>query len=168
MDDWKGSTVIYTAVTGGHDHQTSHAYTPGVDYIYFTDGHSSPPSKVWTVVQLHNDLGLDDRRLAKIPKVYPHYFQELRRYKYAIWIDGSMEILNRRFPKEILNYLDNGFVISPHFDGRDCAYGEATIRPPKYANEPLDEQVEHYREEGFPEHFGLYECGVNARDMQNK
>jgi len=39
---------------------------------------------------------------------------------------------------------------SPHFDGRHCAYGEATIRPPKYANEPLDEQVAFYQSEGFP------------------
>jgi hypothetical protein len=79
-----------------------------------------------------------------------------------------MEILKPDFIPEILSFLKNGFVISPHFDNRFCAYSEATIRPAKYANEPLDEQVNFYKSEGFPENFGLYECGVSARDMTNK
>jgi hypothetical protein len=38
----------------------------------------------------------------------------------------------------------------------------------KYANEPLDEQCDFYRSEGFPEQYGLYECGVSARDLTNR
>ena len=84
-----------------------------------------------------------------------------------IWIDGDMGIVSKVFVLEIMSYMKNGFVVSPHFDGRHCAYGEATIRPPKYANEPLDEQVAFYVSEGFPTEFGLYECGVSVRDLTN-
>jgi hypothetical protein len=159
--------AIITAVTGDYDHIGSHFYgeNNNIDYIYFTDGKSRPRDKVWQVRNLP-DLPLDPRRLAKFPKLHPHYFPELRDYDYVIWIDGSMQIRSFVFVDEILSFLKNGLVLSPHFDGRDCGYGEATIRPLKYRKQPLDEQTDFYYYRNFPEHFGLYEAGVQARDMK--
>jgi hypothetical protein len=168
MLDWKNNTVVCTAVTGGYDHRASSLFIDDVDYIYFTDGKS--PFQIehpWKEIILE-DSHLDNRRRSKRPKLYPHSIDILNNYKYVIWIDGDMEILKEEFIPEILSYLENGFVISPHFDNRTCAYGESTIRPAKYINEPLDEQVSFYKSEGFPENYGLYECGVSARDMKNK
>lgn len=164
--------AVYTCVTNGYDHDMSHKYdeTGDVDYFYFTDGMSFPKDDRWQPVLLEEvwvPLALDPRRRAKYPKLWPYFAKEIRDYKYTVWVDGSMSILNPTFPQEIVKYIQNGWVISPHFDGRDCAYGEATIRPEKYRNEPLDEQVEHYEKEGFPHNYGLYECGVMARDMEN-
>jgi hypothetical protein len=156
--------AVVTAITNNYDYIGSHVYDPDADYIFFTDGTVEPTDKQWEVSILP-DLTSDLRKLAKIPKIHPHSLDRLSGYKYVIWIDGSMQIKSRKFVKEILSYLDNGLVLSPHFDGRDCGYGEATIRPEKYVNEPLDAQVAHYRNEGFPEHYGLWECGVQARDM---
>lgn len=168
MEDWINNTAVCTAVTGGYDYQTSSVFLHGVDYIYFTDG-KSPFSIThpWKEIIL-GDEHLDNRRRSKRPKLNPHSIDILNNYKYLIWIDGDMQIVSPIFISQILSYLKNGFVISPHFDGRSCAYGEATIRPMKYANEPLDEQIAFYREEGFPENYGLYECGVSARDMTNE
>lgn len=161
--------VVYTAITGDYDHPVNHMQQEiDVDYLYFTDGDSRPDQDWWRVVKLPDMLRLDNRRRAKLPKVYPHFFSELTDYKYSVWIDGDMEILKPNFVQEFLSYLKNGMVISPHFDGRDCAYGEATIRPAKYQNEPIDEQIAYYKRDGFPENFGLYECGVMARDMDNQ
>jgi hypothetical protein len=171
-EDWYGNTVICTAVTGGFDNKTNQVVIPGVDYIYFTDGKSIfDIPHPWKVHHLpDSDAHLDNRRKSKRPKLNPHSIEVLNKYKYFIWIDGEIEIYNPNFVSEILSYMDNGFVVSPHPDalgnpGRYCAYGEATIRPPKYANEPLDAQCEFYRSEGFPENYGLYACGVSARDM---
>lgn len=167
VSDWYGKTVICTAVCGAYEHSISPALVDGVDYIYFTDGKSNfPIIKPWKEIVL-GDEHLDNRRRSKRPKLNPHSVPELMGYKYMVWIDGSMTITNPNFVSEIMEYMVNGYVASPHFDNRHCAYGEATIRPQKYANEPLDAQVEFYRSQGFPEQYGLYECGLSARDMSN-
>jgi hypothetical protein len=167
VEDWFGNTVIVTAVTGDYDYDydAHQKKIQGVDYVYFTDKNISarPP---WLPILL-GDEHLDNRRRSKRPKLNPHSIPLLTDYKYLIWIDGSMSVVNKNFVSEIMSYMNNGFVVSPHFDNRHCAYGEATIRPPKYAKEPLDEQVAFYLSEGFPTEYGLYECGVSARDMSN-
>ena len=166
--DWKNNTVICTAVTGDYEHRASSMQIDGVDFLFFTDGKCRfPIQKPWKEIIL-GDEHLDNRRRSKRPKLNPHSIPEILNYKYMIWIDGSMQIINPFFVNEIMSFMTNGFVVSPHFDNRDCAYGEATIRPKKYANEPLDEQVAFYRSEKFPEHYGLYECGLSARDMTNE
>jgi hypothetical protein len=167
INDWYGNTVICTAVTGGYDYVPNQKKIDGVDYIYFTDGKSPEPiANPWIPILL-GDENLDNRRRSKRPKLNPHSIPMLLNWKYMIWIDGDMGILSPDFVPEIMSHMQNGFVVSPHFDGRHCAYGEATIRPVKYANEPLDEQCNFYRSEGFPEQYGLYECGVSARDLTN-
>lgn len=165
---WYNNTVICTSVTGDYDYYSDQPVLPGVDYIFFTDGKSSfPINHPWQIHYLQ-DEHLDNRRRAKRPKLNPHSIPVLNNYRYMIWIDGDMGIINPYFVSEIMAYMENGFVVSPHFDNRHCAYGEATIRPPKYASEPLDAQCELYRSEGFPENYGLYECGVSARDLANE
>lgn len=169
--NWYGNTIVYTCVTNGFDHIGYQKMIDGVDYYYFTDGKDNPdPSLGWNLAFLNEDLikSTDPRRAAKVLKVNPFISETITNYKYAIWIDGSMQITSNTFVSEVLSYLSNGMVISPHFDGRKCAYGEATIRPAKYAREPLDEQVAFYKQEGFPENYGLYECGLMARDMTNE
>jgi hypothetical protein len=168
--EWKNKTVVYTCVTNGFDYHGEQVMIDGVDYIYFTDGIDDPPASFgWDVFHIDTTLlqDLDPRRRAKIVKVNPFFSDVLKSYGYSIWIDGGIQITSESFVPEILGHLNNGMVVSPHFDGRNCAYGEATIRPPKYANEPLDQQVDFYRQEGLPENYGLYECGVMARDMNS-
>lgn len=161
--------AVVTAVTGAYDHPRKDRIDPGdrVDYLFYADDVSShlvePP---WR----HRPLDLageHPRRAAKWPKLNPHRFAELRDYRFVVWIDGGVHIRSPRFVPEIIEHLVDGMVLSPHFDDRHDAYGEAEIRPPKYAGEPLDEQVAFYRRQGFPTDFGLFECGVLARDMQN-
>jgi hypothetical protein len=170
VEDWFGNTAMATAVTGDYDYQRNQEIINGVDCFYFTDNGTCVPPNAghapWTPILL-GDENLDNRRRSKRPKLNPHSIPILTNYKYLIWIDGSMSVINKNFVSEIMSYMNNGFVVSPHFDNRHCAYGEATIRPPKYANEPLDEQVAFYVSEGFPTEYGLYECGVSARDMSN-
>lgn len=170
MIDWKGKTAVCTSVYGAIDYHGAQIMIDGVDYHYITDGLSDPPSSYgWNIFHVpFSELNFDNRRKSKVAKIVPHRFDVLNEYRYIIWIDGDMQIINENFIPEILSYMNNGLVISPHFDGRDCAYGEATIRPPKYQNEPLDEQCDFYRKDGFPEHMGLYECGVMARDLKNQ
>ena len=159
--------AVVTAVTGDYDYGFIHTanHRKDVDYIYFTDGKSYPLDDHWKVSMLPTGVTEHPCKLAKIPKINPHSIPELCNYKYVIWIDGSMQIISNLFINDILSYLDNGLVLSPHFDGRNCGYSEATIRPPKYAVQDLDGQCDFYRSQNFPENYGLYEAGVQARDM---
>jgi hypothetical protein len=168
-EEWFGKVAVYTSVVTDFEHLGKHVYEDGVDYIYISDGTTAPIEKdKWQIHVLKDFDHLNPRRLAKLPKLNPYFFDFLRQYDYLVWIDGDMEIIHPHFVEEIMSHLDNGMVMSPHFDGRDCAYGEATIRPAKYLTEPLDEQVSYYRSRGLPEHSGLFEGGVFARDMSHQ
>lgn len=157
-------TAVVTCITGGFDSVVEQPDLD-VDYIFYTDGSVMPDKdSCWQAMNLP-ESNLDPRRRAKQPKLHPHSFSELTEYNYVIWIDGSMHIKSSKFVEEIKSYLKNGLVLSPHMDDRHCGYGEATIRVGKYANEPLQEQCEFYLSEGFPYDYGLYEAGVQARDM---
>jgi len=160
----RNNVAVVTAVTKNYDHNLKFN-VHNADCWFFRDEQTTP-RQGWIQHSLEK-YDWHPRRIAKLPKINPHRYDFLKNdYEYVIWIDGDMEVINRNFVDEILGFMDDsGLVISPHFDPRHCAYGEATIRPPKYASEPLDEQVAFYRQEGFPEDFGLYEGGVAARRM---
>lgn len=159
--------AVITAVTGDYDYEIQYDALDksGIDRYFFTDGQSS--RRGWRSVELPVGTGLDNRRLSKFPKINPHAYDFLREYEYVIWIDGDMGVLSNKFPEQIISHMSHGLLLSPHFDDRHCAYGEATIRPFKYAKEPLDEQVAFYRSEGFPEDFGLFEGGIQVRRMNS-
>jgi hypothetical protein len=155
--------AVVTAVAGAYDYPRSDIFVPDVDFLFFHD-EVTEVAPGWQPRPLPAHDG-GPRRRAKLPKLDPHGITELRSYRYVIWVDGGISITSAAFVPEFLAHLENGMAVSPHFDGRDCAYGEAMIRPPKYANEPLDEQTAWYHERGLPLSGGLYECGVLARDM---
>lgn len=163
--------AVVTAVTGGYDYARPHApaaYLPDVDYLFFGDGTVQPADPQWQVHQLDPGLAPDVWRLAKVPKVAPHLLPELVGYQYVVWIDGDMTMRRPGFVPELLTHLQHhDLVLSPHFDypGRDCCYGEAQLGMtlPRYQHEDIAGQVATYQAIGFPEHFGLWECGVQAR-----
>jgi hypothetical protein len=165
VNDWRGNTVVYTAVAGDFEHLGKHNFEDGVDYRFFTTGHQL--AEGWEIEHLPKS-NLDNRRLSKLPKHVPWFFDSMLNYKYAVWIDGDMQIVHNHFVANIMQYMEGGLLLSPHFDGRKCAYGEATIRPQKYQNEPMDAQVQHYLNDGFPYDYGLYETGVLVWNMKDK
>jgi hypothetical protein len=160
--------AVVTAVAGGYDGRRRDVFRDDVDYLFYSD----EPTKArgaWQGRVLHPlnpREASHPRRLAKGPKLNPHRYASLCEYRYVVWVDGGIHIRAAEFTDEIIAHIGrSGIVLSPHHDGRTDAYSEATIRPPKYASEPLDEQVAAYRRAGYPGNDGLYECGVMARDM---
>ena len=159
---------MVTAVTIGYDLRLKHpaVYRDDVDYLYFTDGQSLPVDTQWQVHELPKGITDDPRKLAKIPKLNPHMIPALCDYRYVIWVDGSMRIVNDNFVEEVLSFLDNGLVLSPHWEDRDCGYEEAAVlMETGYANQDLKGQCDFYLSQQFPKHYGLYAAGLQARDM---
>jgi hypothetical protein len=89
----------------------------------------------------------------------------LKRYTHTIWIDGSVQLISPDFAQAVIRAAETtGWAMFAH-PRRDCIYDELrfSLAMPKYKEQPMVEQVEHYSAQGFPEHAGLMACGVIAR-----
>lgn len=159
----KGRVAIYTCLTNGYDDLSS-PLTPDInaDFIVFTD---NPDLKVpgWETRLLPNPLNLDPRRLSRMPKVLPHRY--LQGYDYSIYVDANLTIMGDLV--KLVQYLDHGYsmALCVHPDNRDCLYQEAeTIIHFGYdKQETIENQMETYKLQGMPAHFGLYECSALIR-----
>lgn len=103
------------------------------------------------------------RLAAKLPRCLPEDFTDC---DASVWMDGSAHVRDGRFAalaRELLG--QHQLVLWDHPEDRDCLYQEAAHcwDWPKYAAEPLRDQVRAYRDAGMPEHFGLWATGCIAR-----
>ena len=153
-----GNVVIYTAIYGAHDQLKPQPALAGVDYVCFTD--QAVSARGWDVVYVPSSM--PDRLAAKDPKMRPHRW--VRRWHQSIWIDASVRILSPMFVATALGAMREGIAFFAHPD-RDCIYEEAEVSKtmPKYDPAQIDAQVNIYRAQGFPEHAGLWACGIIAR-----
>ena len=157
------SVAIYTCITGKYDSLKNHVGIHGVDWICYTD---DPDLQLpgWEIVDLEPS-DAPPRLKAKYPKLLAPQ-GDLDGYDYTIWIDGSTEVISPTFVDEALADLGpDGFALFSH-PWRDCIYDEVKASRTvafKYDHQPLEEQAEHYRSLGHPEHWGLWACGSMAR-----
>ena len=163
--------VIYTANFGAYDNTLPQVEQDiPVDWIYLTDGAAYPElggdeHAVWNVhvvepKHAHPNLA------AKVYKAQPPW--ELGDWTHAIWIDANMQITEPSFAREAMAFINDGMATWAH-PRRDCVYDEGAVCIPgagpeaqngRYRNLPLQEQMDAYRAEGYPEHNGLYASGT--------
>lgn len=98
---------------------------------------------------------------AKYPKTHPWEFTNAWA---SVWIDSSVQVTSRNFAAEAIHYTLNDDV-AQFKHARQCIYDEeaASAPMPKYAGQPMHEQVDFYRSLGHPEQWGLWTCTVIAR-----
>lgn len=131
---------VYTAITGGFE-----------------------PDRSDVQVMSKYDRFLSHRMNAKIYKIMPHLFFE---HEITVYMDGNIKfnptVDVTDFVREFLGRNDMAVFGHPV---RDCAYLEALACI--YGN--LDDadlilsQMNQYRHDGFPDHYGLAECGIIIR-----
>lgn len=162
------SVVIYTANVGGRDmpHRQVEQDIP-VTWRYITDRQVSLPppwrpplifaDDEWNPLVRERSANMR----AKLMKCSP-----LTEADIAIWIDASMEVTSPSFARAAVAALDGAPLATWKHPRRDCIYDEveaslgAEGQGGRYADLPLREQVESYRQEGYPAHNGLYACGT--------
>ena len=161
------TTVCYTAVFGGYDTLKPHPEMDNVDFIAITDRPMySPYWEVHVMPSNHQCFQQNHPRMqAKWFKMHPDIF--FPDYKNVLWVDSSQTILTAHYADRCAAAVTgSGIAVHDHPEPRDCVYQEAPysleVHPAKYNNQPLIEQVNHYRTQGFPEHQGLYACGTIA------
>ena len=115
---------------------------------------------------------LNPRLQGKYIKINTHRF--LPGYDAYIWIDGSVEIKDKKFISHVMKALDGKDVaISTHYERKnvyeEIEYILARIEEGKeylitrYANEPLAEELLFYKNNRLPEDHPLYICRFFAR-----
>jgi alkaline ceramidase TOD1/glycosyltransferase MUCI70-like protein len=131
-----------------------------VEWVLVTDKAPSD-SLGWRVV-IEERPGVHPNRAAKKAKFLPWTYTEA----YAsIWIDGSFQVISPNFAREAIGYAKP--IAQFKHPWRDCLYQEAicTVAINRYAPQQalIEEQSKFYRENGHPEHWGLWATGVIAR-----
>ena len=159
--------VIYTAICGGYDElkpARPHADVT-CDWVAFTDG-DLPHDRGWEVRRL---IGFRQgpRALSRIPKAAPQRVFDYRQHRWAIWIDGGVELLSEGFAAAMIAAMDGrplGVFAHPQ---RESVYDEAAVcaRLKKYEDALLEQQVVDYRAAGFLDANGLWGCTVLVWDL---
>ena len=172
----KNRKTIYTCITNRYDNLFVHTYINNDwDYICFTDDKYLIDAKMygnWIIKPLCNydrgGVNADNTRINRWHKLHPHII--LKDYDYSLYIDSNIDIKTSYIFECVDKARSKNIDISipPHFE-RDCIYDEANIvMQLKIDDENIvNKQIKLYREEGFPEHYGLTENSIIYRNHKS-
>lgn len=165
---------IYTCIFGDYETLRNHIKIDDIDYVLFTDN-KKLKSEFWDIRYVENNTNESSALFYKKIKCHPEIY--LSEYETTIWLDANFIVKNDVFLDFLLyNYKSNKIMLYKHFCmanfPRDCAYieGEYSITLPKYNKEKnkIIEQLTHYKEDGFPEHYGLFQSGFLLRNNRDE
>lgn len=148
--------VVYTVILDGYDHLRKMEW-PGV---CLSDGSVKLVPK-WSVNNNWSSRG-NTRVMSRKPKLLAHeFFPEA---KYSIYLDGNIDLLVSPVTvvEKCLKECDIAVFRHPQ---RDCIYEEAKACIEYHKGDPkvIRRQMEDYRKQGYPVHFGLAACFVLVR-----
>ena len=170
--------LVYSCVTGNYDSIEAVALksTPkledGVKFVLYTDkldANDTPQTHKtatieWELRPLLWKHPLNQRRSARWHKVNSHMLLDAA--EYTLWLDGSQRIKSVSLLQDLLAPLANRFDLATfkHPD-RTCVYQElqACIRLNKDNLTLMRQQVEGYKQAGYPPYNGLVETACLLR-----
>ena len=154
------TVALVSAIFGGYDHPKPLPADHGFDdAVLVTD--VAVEVRGWRTVVWPSDL--PPRLAAKRAKCVPWEFTDA---DCSVWIDGAYAVNDWMLRVAVDRHLEDAdLVVSAHWEDRDDVAAEAAWCAdwPKYADQPLRQQVAHYRAAGLPTPSGLYACGTVAR-----
>lgn len=161
---------VYTCITGSYDDikEFQNLKEKNIDYILFTNN-KDIKSNFWKVVYIENE-GLDNVRLNRKIKILGHELIN-NNYDYSIYMDGSV-ILRKpitEFIKDCLDF-DKYDIIGFKHRERDCLYleGKACLKHMKEKKEIILKELDFIKKNNYPEHNGLMENTIFARNLKSK
>lgn len=96
---------------------------------------------------------------AKAPKLTPWRFVDAAE---SVWIDAACEVAGPSFREWVSAHPPAELRAWKHPEPRMCLFQEALYCQdwPKYRDQPIRQQTDHYRAAGMPDGFGLWACGT--------
>jgi hypothetical protein len=159
------TVIIYSVNIGGYDFfNNPKIIDPNVRYILFTDNKFFK-SNVWEVYHIDFvDNNLNNRLKARYIKTNPHKI--LPKHDISIWVDHCFtpKIKDVYQVFNTIGFMDNDIMCYSH-DERNCLYNEAKIVKQLSLEDPtvIDNQMNKYKNEGFPDKLGLFQSGFMFR-----
>lgn len=157
---------VYTCIIGNYDEVLEPVFIDdNIDYFIFCDSSLKLKSEsIWKKIEIDN-LKINDMdkvSINRLIKICPFSF--LSNYDYSIYIDGNIQIVGSMMP--LINLTKEcGFGLHSH-PVRDCIYDEAysAIYFKKKNCEIITKQIDNYKKQGFPKHYGLFENSILIRN----
>lgn len=160
---WASKNVIYTCITGNYDTLIEpEKLSEGFDYVCFTNNNDIE-SKIWEIRPIPQELEyLSNVKQQRCIKINPHKY--LPEYNLSIWVDANVS-LKKDVNKYIEDNCQDGCVFIGKHPTRDCIYEEqkSVILMKKDTHKNTDEQINRYKKEGFPKHYGLVQSCIVIR-----
>jgi hypothetical protein len=129
------------------------------DAVCVTDRTEGLPDSWRAVIEPTN---APPRLAAKHAKMTPWNYTDC---DAALWVDASIEITSAHLRGFVEQHLERSpLVVWTHPEGRMDIRQEGPVcwDWPKYADQPMREQIDAYVADGYPERWGLFACGVLA------
>lgn len=165
---YKKRIAVYTCVVGGYDKVNDPIIiNENIDYFIFSD--HTIQSKIWVqkeipqkIIELGNNT-LINRYLKFHPKELFHD------YDFAVYIDGNVQVISDITP--LLKYTENKLGVAFHAHSyRESIYDEVEVLTKVVKRgdpDKLAKQINDYRQEGFPDKYGLPEATIIMTDLCN-
>ncbi len=165
-EHYNGRVAVYKVVFGNYDVIKEPEYIDDkCDYYIITDQTISRESKWKRIIpsQTFDISSYENTKKNRFYKMNP--FIIFPDYEYSIYLDGNIDIYGNI--SDLIQYVNPKTGIALHnMSNRDCIYDEveACILLKKGSRDQLIKQICRYERDGFPRHFGLYECPVIVRN----
>lgn len=157
--------AVYTVLFGAYDNLKNPLFiSEQCDYYVLTNQKVSDELvwKKYDISKFKETENFSNLEKARYFKLHPHkLFPE---YKYSIFIDANIQIVTELVP--VVEQLGDNFIGIHNQPGRDCVYQEATeiLVINKAPREQVIPQINAYKKEGFPKHYGLFRTCVVVRE----
>lgn len=158
------SVVVYTAIFGNSTPINNPMFmNPNYKYVIFTD-QEIPEQCLWEKMEmpLKMPCELSDAGKNRWLKLHPHIlFPE---YEFSVYIDGGIILMSDVLP--YVASMEESFLATHVMSAPvDCVYesSKTVISAKKAPKALVIEQMDYYKKQGFPEHYGMYENGVLVR-----
>lgn len=162
--------AVYTCLTG----KNAILYQPEyinvyLDYICFTDKKEKWGTKegIWEYREMKSE-GEEESNSSMYYryKMKPH--ELLSEYDYSIWVNAQMQITGEIEQLYAIYGENSSFLAFPAYIQDDLYEAVHTFLHTDDENIELRRKLLHYREEGFPEHFGLISTNLMLRNHRDK
>jgi hypothetical protein len=156
--------AFYTANIGGYDlFQDFFHFDKEIDYYCFTDNENVKSTNRWKVIYIH-EKNFTQKQIARRLKAFPPFpLFDKDKYDIIIWADANFHQNKSLMP--LVNKLKGNDILVMRHPERNCIYKESQtcINSGLGDKETTLAQIKRYKDEGFPDNYGLAATGLIVR-----
>ena len=163
----RSKKVVYTCMTKGYDLLNHYYLDDDWDYVCFTDDDALLEKGIvghWEIRPLAHTEELDPTRINRFHKIQPHLV--LPEYEECLYVDAKVNILTS-YVFDTIELYDQDFINARHMCVPSIyTESEFCVRC-NFDPEKLQEQLDIYKQDGFPEkHIFRENCVIYRRHQQ--